>query len=331
MEKKLSITLNPTMDCFNFESFLHNILSTNQFHSDWIRENYINIFMKKNWQFEKHNHLYSITPQIENIPGLQVNKIRRDFFFHQNLNIINVLQQALKDNYYVYLYLDEYYLNNSISYQKFHFTHDSLITGFNDDNFFYLFAYDKTGKLTNRKITSDEITHAFKELDNVYQFDSDIFLYRPIKHYYKHNLDTIKNNLNDYLNGTNTLYIDIKNYHEDFIYGIKTYQILYNVYLNEKINIDIRIPHKILEHKKIISELVLYLQTRGIIDSPLLLSDIKVIENLAQVIKLNTIKFNYAKINKLKIKEKILKLLIEIECKEQEFIQRLIIAINQKI
>jgi hypothetical protein len=73
------------------------------------------------------------------------------------------------------------------------------------------------------------------------------------------------------------------------------------------------------------------LQTRGIIDSPLLLSDIKVIENLAQVIKLNTIKFNYAKINKLKIKEKILKLLIEIECKEQEFIQRLIIAINQKI
>lgn len=326
MKKILPINDQCVMNCFNFEAFLYNIMSTDDSHREWTNENYINVFMKYNWWEQEHNHIYSVIPLLENTPDIDVTKIRRDFFKEQNLDIVNVIKKSIYSNLYIYLYLDEYYLENSSWYQNQHFIHDSLITGVDSDKrLIYLYTYDKNWQLKIRPVRFQSVQNAFSTLNKMHENDSDIFFYRIKPSNYKFDICNMKANFIDYLEGKNTLYIDSTNCKPEFIYGIKIYEVLKQVYLHEGHKVDLRICQKLVEHKKILIERIKFLiEKQNLVDKSYL-NDAEKIYEISKKIKVLSMKFNYTRHeNKRELLDSIIQKLDQIQKIEEIFLKKLV-------
>ncbi|GHU39849.1 hypothetical protein FACS1894193_01030 [Bacilli bacterium] len=109
---------------------MFNIVSQNNEFTDWIHSDYVNLCMK-NTPNSVNQPLVSCRNYPYYIPGLIENKLFRDFFFdnYKEVEFINLFEKAISNDYYVYLFLDEYYLKGKASYKTEHFSHDSLIYG----------------------------------------------------------------------------------------------------------------------------------------------------------------------------------------------------------
>ena len=75
-----------------------------------------------------------------------------------NLSICDFLIRSLLLNRYIYLCVDEFYLNKSINYNKEHCIHDLMIYGFDDmENIFFCAGYDKSLHYKDLQYTFEEI------------------------------------------------------------------------------------------------------------------------------------------------------------------------------
>lgn len=254
MSKENPLNNNCTMNCFNFESFLYNILSTRSNYKNFLNMNYIGICMKKYNSSVFGGHINTKLPDEKIIYGLQKCSFNREYVALHKIDIVEEIMFMLEQGYYTYLYLDEYFIPHRDAFRTFHFTHDNLINGYNQLlKKFSIFGYSKSRQVPTLAAIED-VRSGFKQLCQAHNLTSDIVFYRPGSIEIPYSIDYFFKELLEYKNGYH--WLDRK----DCYYGIDCYKGLHEYYNHLEMigEIDIRLPYKLLEHKKLLIERVEY-------------------------------------------------------------------------
>ena len=148
---------------------------------EWINSNFIQLVYEEPiysndqpLKFFKHSSLGK-SWDYKN-PYLNYYDVPLDLYKEANIDIILFIKSALKRNFYIELYLDEFYLPFKRFYKKEHYSHETLIYGI-DDDYIYIMAYDKKiGKYISIKTEKINIARAFYNNNEQYMFKRKITL-----------------------------------------------------------------------------------------------------------------------------------------------------------
>jgi hypothetical protein len=248
----------------------------------------------------------------ESCPLLHVTQLPLDFLKPKN-SIINFLIDSVSSGYYVYFHVDEFYLRDRSSYQKSHFCHDILISGYNNiKEVFSISGYDKSHHFRNSEASYYEILYGFINVD--YQSILEKFPEYPVEyiHLLKINNQLMEDSIDikafimdieDYLNGTNSTSSSNPFYKDGLSYGINIYNnfIKYLELLKNGVHLklDIRPFHLLYEHKKIMRMRIEYFNVSGtnLKKRESLLDSFKFIEKTSLIIKNLFMKYLFNKEN----------------------------------
>ncbi|MFK4011558.1 cysteine peptidase family C39 domain-containing protein [Bacillus cereus] len=301
MNKILPVNENCVVNCYHFESFPLAIISNYEEATPWINSNYIQLCMHKDFltapvPFKFYIFDYAI------VPWLKTQRLDREIFPLMNRSIVDFVKDAIKQDYYVYLNVDEYFIPNRRSYKTQHFSHDLLVFGFEDSkNEFKILGYDHNFKYRTTEVSYSEFKKGFLNLDNIKNCCPQIYLYKFNKDVkYNFNIEVVIDFLEDYLFCVRTS----KRYDslaepEDLVFGLECYdylQLYLSTLLDSHNQADVRMFHKLLEHKLCMLNRIEFLQEKKYIDIE---SDIylkyKDIANQALIAKTLIIKYNMTK------------------------------------
>lgn len=339
MNINLAINKNPILNCFNNESFSYNILSNYKSYEGWLYNNYIGVFISKNFNNEDLALMnYLIRPF--DIPGLEVSELSRDFFYSLNVDSIEFFKKKLADGYYVYVHLNEYFLYDREYFRRNDFTHDQLIVGFDDTGrSFKILGYNNRGKQEVSEVNYDSFKYSLKYLKPYNRDQEKIFFFKVNECPYKFDLKYLIHQLENYLKSINLSERDLSYTLPDIFYdsdkiafGIETYSIIKKYYESMHNNVDLRLSHKLLEHKKWISEILKFLSTEYKISSiNSFKKQMDEIVSLSVMVKKYSLKYNIVSKYSLRepIIDKILDLLMEIQHKEYRLLNQLIAELKK--
>jgi hypothetical protein len=241
MQKLLSINENPMLKTYNSIAFPLGILSLNKnFSEKYILRNFNRLCCTKLW------------------PRVMVNKkffifwgsIKCKKIFHiKKQRLLNYIENAILNGYYIFLKVNEKYIPERKAYQKYNHANDIYIFGFdNDKKEFHTIQYcNNDGSAINiykRQILSyNTVFESYNKSAYKYNFDAYAFKAKENFNFDKLNISEIKKDIHAYLNSKNKRY------------GINVYDILIDKYsrvsANERISlIDISM---LKEHKWILS------------------------------------------------------------------------------
>ena len=157
----LPITVNiPTSSYFALSLQLGVILAHKE-TKEWYYENFINIYM------ERHNNIcftemsFGMLCRYTTVFDYSVSKYEDTV--HSNI-VDRVRHELLDEQNYAYLYVDEYYISCKKAYMNYHFHHQALIYGFDDDKrVFNAIAFDKSGHFAELEYRYDEVVTGYEE------------------------------------------------------------------------------------------------------------------------------------------------------------------------
>lgn len=222
---------------------------------------------------------------------------------------VNNITEAIDEGWYVYTDADMFYIDNSDSFEQFHYQHDLLIYGYDDKNF-YIYMYD-ANKLTSHKVCYDHFMDGYfsdytKEKEPFYR--NRAILFRPNDAKAEVNLTKIKFYMHDYLNGVETFareYPNIFNPDSLTVHGIATYAEFIDL-INQNLNDEEKYLRRmdffsLYEHKKVMFDRVKYLKDNNVLSlSSKLEAEFKEIAQISNKIMLLALKHNSVKTNEQK-------------------------------
>ncbi|MFM9327751.1 hypothetical protein [Paenibacillus mesotrionivorans] len=232
-----------------------------------------------------------------------------------NMEIIRDLMESIDNKFYVECSLDEFYLSNLRMGGLNHYYHKVMVYGYDAlDEIFYIVGYRKNQ-------TYGETTCTFNELESAFYSDIPLninhkegikrFCVPDIKYKPGVDIERIVLLMNDYINGINSLGAEKKSDEVENIptYGVDVYRFLQNslkLLLNGIGKVDIRGYHALMEHKKVMSQRLKFLESKNyLIESAELIRDYYNIEKSTE--KLRSLAIMYT----IKKSEATLKAMIE--------------------
>lgn len=241
---------------------------------NWIYSNYIQVmcvnrrhYLSKGYE-DNALHYGFLNPDNADIEPLEHISIegKDPLYMFKDMNYI---KQAVDNGWYVYTEADMFYIDESDSYGEWHYQHDMLIHGY-DENNLYIYMYNKT-KLTSRKVSFAHFIEGYcSEHCDYSEYKSRATLYKPNDLTCKVNLTKIRNHIHDYLNGTETFAREYPHiFHPDSLSlnGIRTYDEFSNLieYALERGYKDLRKTdlYCLYEHKSVMKDRVVYLRENG--------------------------------------------------------------------
>lgn len=158
---RLPVTVNiPTSSYFSLSLQLSVILAHEETR-EWYYENFINIYM------ESHNNIcftdmsFGMLCRYTTVFDYSVSKYEDTV--HSNI-VDRVRHELLDEHNYAYLYVDEYYISCKGAYMNYHFHHQALIYGFDDDKrVFNAIAFDKSGHFAELEYQYDEVITGYEK------------------------------------------------------------------------------------------------------------------------------------------------------------------------
>lgn len=262
-------------------------------------------------------------------PIVKISHDNMDVIKSYGINLWDYIKANIDNNIYIEFWLDEYYVDTLQSYHLYHFSHESLVYGYDENSKSVSIISLKMGKPYSSRISFNTLLIAHENANNneiCYKFQ-----YNPTNSPYELSISHICEMLEDYLNGTNTSRkMEYMLPGEEGTYGIKVYDAILNGDEDQKTFFeDLRIVYLMYEHKKIMSRRVEYLNKRGYlkdVDFDELFKGIKELERLAEKIMNLTIK---NKINSgVERQKKILVLLEAMKCNERRYFSILLSGLN---
>ena len=287
MDKYLELGV-PVSNCYQFMAFPLAILSLHSQSEDWIYSNFIQICFDLNLSpIPYYYYIYDYTIS----PWLDVQRLQKDILQANSINLLSFIENSLNINYYVYCFVDEYYIPNRISYMKYHYFHDILINGYDSQlKQFNIFGYDEKYILASTMVSYDAFQSAITYENSNDPYLSQIILYKfKSNGNYSFSMESFIEQLNEYLNGINSSKrFGILRDPWDRVYGIDSYHCL-TKYLEKRLIdknfIDIRIFHFLYEHKKLMQQRIDYLLRNGLINDKRFLDDWSVLVTQAEMIR----------------------------------------------
>lgn len=263
-EKKLPLELPPVI------GYLHHAyhLSVAQGHPDfneWFNSSYIQLryYPKTGW-------LNFITVNYEFYPLIDWQSFSSKIIKSNDIDIIKFVISAIENGYYVWLYIDEYYDPNRISYKIRHNMHECMLYGYNTGKgSLYSIGFNTQFSYTYSEISFSDFLSAFDSADG----GSPVRMLKPNEtDLYKFDLINVKNILEDYINSRNTSerIRMFRNPTSDAIYGVQIYKYLKANIENPKYReylYDIRPLHILWEHKKCMISRIKFLYDHKYLDN----------------------------------------------------------------
>jgi hypothetical protein len=224
----------------------------------WIYNNFIQIRFAHEWNilaFDNH-HLF-----LSNCPFLDYYIISKEFIISKNISLLDIIVEAVDLNYYLFMYIDRYYIPVYSTYQKQHFEHEIFISGYNLNKKTIIFSDNISyGKFETAECTIEEFEKAYWNISDKHTFMTEIkFLRQRSNEQFKFNLKNVINQLKNYLYSNETF--DLL-YLQDCDFGFKAYKKILQMIdssIEKRELIDIRPFHIIYEHKLLMKNRILYM------------------------------------------------------------------------
>ena len=165
---------------------------------------------------------------------------------------VSRVKKNINNGYYTYLLIDEYYISEKAAYRKYHFVHDLLVYGYDDEkrNIFTV-GYNNCGKYKPYTITYEELNKAAK---SAVLLDRNAVMYRikingnyPFEYHHIEFCDA----LYKYLKQAAFLDTEPQNGYNGICSWIALREHITDVY-NEKTELDLIMCRFIYEHRKYI-------------------------------------------------------------------------------
>ncbi len=146
MNNKLPIDIQHNLSASLLYANPLSIINANKNLVPWIHENYILVegIDYKNEQMLIYTDGYSISNLHYNNSLIKFDSIPVHFLYVDNL--CKNIMEAIDDHAYVYIYLDEYYILNSIGGGRRHYLHEIMVYGYDREReIIYAVTLDATG------------------------------------------------------------------------------------------------------------------------------------------------------------------------------------------
>lgn len=222
----------------------------------WFYNNYIQL----DFIVKKSGGLVNfIDGWLSDVPWLSVQQLQKKYLLPlcgKDLN--RVIKDFIDDGWYLYSWIDEYYVPNRPAYQKEHFTHDFMLYGYTDaDEKYSLLGYTKARTFATSKISYKGFDQAFGFGDFYCDQQGEDWVYFLKKRddfFCDFSLKYVFDMLYDYDHGINTIERIGRDRDKGYekVFGLHVYDYLmeyFGLLLEEKVEFDIRSLQILGEHK----------------------------------------------------------------------------------
>jgi hypothetical protein len=247
----------PLAYAYQFYAFPLAILAVRPRASDWVLSNYLQVVYEYGGEaapvpFAFYTYDYAISPWLETL------RLNRDWCSTQDRGIGGVVRDAVSQDFYVYLTLNERYVPDRRGYGgTVDYPHDVLIRGVDDDaDTFELLGFDQDLVFRPTRIPQDDLVTAYNSMGAEPYYDVPLTMYRfNAAGEYTFDLDFVARTVAEYLDSVNTS----KHFQAfrdpwDRAYGLSTYDLLESYlvdYSRGDAEYNIRHLQVLWEHKRI--------------------------------------------------------------------------------
>ena len=268
--KVLAVELNPPIK--GFTVFSLSILATNEVYLPWFYSQHVQLYFSK-IQIQKGVPKIDFYRPPNNrllpAPLLETLWLDRGLISIVNEDIVQFAIKYIDKDYYIQLYLNEFYMPDRSNYKIENYTHETLIHGYDlYDETFTIVGYNKMGQYGSSKLKFSYFKKAYMRINYLPNHMARIGLlkYKNNK-YYEFDMNLFLEQLRDYIESNNTSErFRMLDTPEDGIYGMEMYCYLIHCLLEQRNNFDIRLLHILWEHKKCMLNRLIYMENKGYLD-----------------------------------------------------------------
>jgi len=321
----------PPIVCYQFHAFPLGVLALYDECMPWVYNNYISIKCGKDWRESKSLWIDFISRNISGgISCLDYYIADKTFLGKGKSIFCEYLIDSINNKFYIYTFVDLYYIPHTNAYKKSHVIHDILILGYNltEENFI-VEHFNNEGKLAEFDVSSLELYNAFvNSIGNQNYIYNLITLFKRNQTKYVFDLDKVKSGLYNYLNAIDLLNYDNLSFSDDenmqyynsevykklknhtsgwekmryknlITWGIDVYNEIIGFYsdlLDNRVYFDLRPLHLLWEHKKVMLLRISYMENlKNIQGLSKILLDYSEIEKESLIIRNKLIKYQISK------------------------------------
>lgn len=294
MTKVLPIQKPPIFG-YHFYSYPLAIILNYESSYPWFYSNYIQLAFDRDRNAPVPFCFYMYDYAI--VPWLTTHRLSRDVYALTDKPIVDFVKGALDKGYYVYLNLDEYFVPDRFTYNKEHFSHDSLVYGYHSDtDSFDILGFNDKGVYAPSQIAFQDFDASFRYLDLMDNQCNQIVLYQYKEDaQYDFNQKLVRETLEDYLFARNTSErFSMVESPWERAYGIEIYDLLlkyFDILAKGETAPDVRHVHILWEHKHCMKLRIEYMFAREIIRESQLVEQAVYLEGQAMKLKNNFLKY----------------------------------------
>ncbi|MCM3132888.1 BtrH N-terminal domain-containing protein [Paenibacillus polysaccharolyticus] len=292
-----SITLplyEPILNTYNIYGSVTSMLSNNDKYLPWLYNNFIQIRYVEDWDcyFFDHHHIL-----FDNVPFINHHLIPRDILTKKWSSLTEFIKESLQSNYYVYLYVDRYFISVSKQYQQFTDWHEIFVYGYDEQKQTFQVADNlSNGKYIKTECPMEEIEKAYLSIVSNEESSQNIHLFslNEIQEY-PLQVEQIAKSIEQYLDSSITPNLHFK---EKTMYGLKAVEYALEKEkgkfdFGESFELDRRAFHLFWEHKKIMLQRLRYLMDLSILKADEdLLNQYNIIVNHFESMRNSVLRFN---------------------------------------
>lgn len=311
---QLPLNVNPPLVIYQYRAYPLSITSNYPATDTWFHSNFIHLKCNLNFiEDQVDMNIDFIAGNIYGgIPWLDYQDFEiADYADKGSYEICNKIMSILDSGFYIYTFVDEYYIPERIPYHKYNLTHDILIFGYDMNNkTFKVIGFNDKRDYTESEVSFENLLYALRHSERNYTK-----LIRMREGYqYSFDKNNVIDKLEDYLFSRNC-YGSLPRYDfdnrtehmahldhflltENWSYGLEIYKQLerFNEALSEnKINFDIRPFHCLWEHKKCMLERLKYFYHNKLIYDMGLIDSYEHLADKINAARLSMIKYFYSK------------------------------------
>lgn len=267
----------------------------------WFYSNYIQLRCYKdiaNSMYYDYLNFYNYDLAKDLFPWLSIEKISREVYANGFGDLPTFVCNCLDSDYYLYLFLDKYYLPGRDEYQTRHFIHDHFVYGYDrDERHFDFIGFDNRGMFRKSPILFEDFDNAYNQANPQHEWQTYLFMLKYNPNYRSAlDLQLVIDLLDDYLLSRNTSE-RFRMYKQpmDAVFGLDVYtklQEYFELLEAGEVWADVRGVHIVQEHKKCMLDRLRYMEREGFLNaSDQLSTAYSQIATQAQSMKLSLMKF----------------------------------------
>lgn len=339
-KKKLEVLESP-LKGYMEDAYPLTVAITKASSYEWIYSNYIQLMFQDPQRFDNQPIKYYKLSWNSGLiwdadcPLLKYDTVPRQILESNGIDIVDYITNAISQEYYVKVYLDEYFLPFRPSYQKKHYLHESLFIGYDlDRRILYGLAYvtDYMGyHFKEFFVNMEDVREAYRmPVNDSVQRSRVMLMSCNWEKFYEFDIDSVKESIYEYINSipTEKKYASITNT-RNYFFGISVYDKLAEKFENIKSFKGVIPFHIIMEHKQLMVQRIRYMLDNRFINrcDDILLGFENLVEE-TQSCKMLFIKYLYAPTNKNrdKVKGKI----IDIKEHDEEMMKKLYAVLEDR-